>query len=170
VNRCMKCRLPVTGAMTFEIEMDAFAEPELRESVLTQAELVALKLRHALASTSHHLPKFVAQAHQMLPPVGVVYMSYEYGQLIYAQPMQENLEFFGVKIDHLLVVSDVQDVSIQYAEDPLKWRERWTHRRFWLVIPTDDEKQDRLLVFLFNTKDGSITVTENIYLPVKQST
>ena len=48
---CTRCRQPVTGAMTSEIEMDAFAEPELRETVLAQGEMLVLKLRRAINPT-----------------------------------------------------------------------------------------------------------------------
>jgi hypothetical protein len=37
--------------MTLEIEMGAFAEPELRETVLAQDEMLVLKLRRAINRT-----------------------------------------------------------------------------------------------------------------------
>jgi len=159
VNKCTQCRKPVTGAMTFEIEMDAFAEPELRETVLTQAELVALKLRHGIASHGHQLPKFAAEAHKILPPVGVVYKVGSYDYLIYAQPLEKHFDFLGVKIDHLLVASSFYELD--------EGKEIWEQKRGWLVVPTDNENKDRLLIFIYDARNGSISLEQDIYLPVK---
>lgn len=160
VNVCTRCRLPVTGAMTFEIEMDAFAEPELRETVLTQAELLALKMRRSVAASSHELPPLVVQAYNELPPVGIVYSTSYHSNLIYAQPNRGIFDFFGVTIDHLLVVSDIYNLYDAKVG-------RLPYDRFRVVVPTDDDTKDRLLVFVFNKKNGSISMESDTYLPVK---